>query len=42
MFRRNKYCILLQEKLILDHTPPLTLKAPKNEAELEGMKNSSV
>lgn len=28
-----------QEKLILDHTPPMALKAAKNGAELEGIMN---
>ncbi|XP_056013188.1 uncharacterized protein LOC125679618 isoform X3 [Ostrea edulis] len=31
-----------QEKLIIEHSPPLTLKAGKNRAETEGMKNSTL
>uniref|UniRef100_K1RPT8 Xaa-Pro aminopeptidase 2 n=1 Tax=Magallana gigas TaxID=29159 RepID=K1RPT8_MAGGI len=31
-----------QEKLILDHTPPMALKAAKNGAELEGIMNSTL
>ena len=34
--------ILLKEKLIMKYTPPMVLKAAKNEAEISGLKNSTV
>ena len=34
--------VLLKEKLIMQYTPPMVLKAAKNGAEISGFKNSTV